>query len=335
MHIREIDPSDESLTRRLWELGKSADEAGRPWSPYWSWPAARAAYTEPSTTRAKILLGAFEGEAVLGGAELSLPLLENTHSARLELYVDPVHQRRGAGSALAEAAIATAVAHGRNLVDTEVATPLEGPESPGLRLARRLGFGTGVVNDMKVADLDETQNLWQPILDETEPAAEGYELRSWWGRCPDDLVEGFCGIIETFFVEVPLGDLDVEPQRWDEQRLREKEARFDRAGRHETTTLVVSPEGEVVGMTEAMVSEHEPTRAFQGSTIVAPAHRGHRLGLRLKAANHLRLRHRFPHCQTILTGNSQVNEPMNAVNDRLGFRPVEQVLEMQRQVETR
>lgn len=334
MHIREIDLCDERLTHRFWELGKAADEQNRPWSSYWSWQAAQAAYTAPSRTSAKILLGAFEGEALLGGAEISLPLLENTDSARLEVYVDPLHQRAGTGAALAEAALGAATARGRTLFDTEVATPRNAPESPALRLARRLGFGTGVVNDMKVADLDETEQSWQQILGETAVAAGGYTLRSWWGRCPDDLVAGFCRIIETFFTEVPSGDLAFDPQRWDEERLREKEARFDRAGRHETTTLAVSPEGEVVGMTEAMVSEHEPTRAFQGSTIVAPAHRGHRLGLRLKATNHLRLRERFPACRTILTGNSEANEPMNAVNDRLGFRPVEQVHEMQKKLET-
>lgn len=335
MDIREIPRGDERLTHRFWEVGRLADEQGRPWSGYWSWQAARAAFAAslaPGAPNEKVLLAAFEGDAMVGAAELNLPRLDNTHVARLEVYVDPAHQRRGAGTALAEAAADWAVRQGRTVVLAEVATPLGRPESPGLQLARRLGYRTEVVDDMKVADLDETQRLWREILAETESPAAGYTLRSWWGRCPDDLVEGFCGVIETFFEEVPIGELDVEPQRWDEQRLREKEDRFERAGRHETTTLAVSPSGEIVGMTETMVSEHAPDRAFQGSTIVAPAHRGHRLGLRLKAANHLRLKEAFPTCRTMLTGNADVNVAMNAVNDRLGFRPVEQVHEMQRRV---
>ncbi len=332
MHIREIDAGDEALTHRFWELGKAADEAGRPWSPFWSWQAARAAFTTPSSSSAKILLAAFDGEAMLGGAEISLPQLDNTHLAVLEVYVDPLHQRRGAGAALVEAALATIAAQGRSVVTAEVATPLEGPESPGLRLARRTGFRTGVVDDMKVVDLHETEALWQPILDETKAAAEGYTLRSWRRLCPDDLVDGYCSLMASFTEESPTGDLDVEAEHWDEKRLREKEERFRRAGRHETTTVAVAPDGEVVGVTEAMVSEHAPDRGFQGGTIVAAAHRGHRLGLRLKATNHMLVREEFPGCRTLLTGNADVNEAMNAVNDRLGYRTVEQVHEMQKQL---
>lgn len=332
MHIREIDPGDEALTYRLWEIGKTADEQGRPWSGYWSWPAAREAFTASEPVSSKVLLAAFDGETMVGGAEISLPLLDNTHTARLEVYVDPRHQRRGAGTTLARAAAERVGQHGRTVVLSEVATPLGGPESPGLRLARRLGFRTELVDDMKIADLAETEQLWEPILAETRPLAEGYVLRSWWGRCPDDLVDGFCRVIGTFFDEVPTGDLDVEPQRWDEKRLREKESRFERAGRHETTTLAVSPHGEVVGMTEAMVSEHAPDRAFQGATVVAPDHRGRRLGLRLKATNQRLLLEAFPACRTILTGNADVNAAMSSVNERLGFRSVEQVHEMQKQL---
>jgi GNAT superfamily N-acetyltransferase len=334
VHIREVDPSDESLTHRFWQLGKAADEEGRPWSPYWSWAAAQAAFTMPSSATRKLLLGAFEDGTMLGGAEISLPLLDNTHSVRLDLYVDPVHQRCGAGSALAAAALGTAARQGRTLVNAEVATPLDAPESPGLRLALRLGFTTGVVNDMKVVDLDATEHLWRPILAETEEPAAGYELRSWRDTCPDDLVDGYCALLTAFVEESPTGDLDVDPELWEEKRLREKEERFAASGRHETTTVAVSPAGQVVGLTEAMVSAHAPDRGSQGATIVLPAHRGHRLGLRLKATNHLLLRERFPGCRTLLTGNADVNTAMNAVNDLLGFRPVEQIHEMQKKLET-
>lgn len=338
MRIHEIPAGDDALTRRFWEIGKAADELGRPWSGYWSWPAARASFHASLAATApnkKVLLAAYDGDTMVGTAELNLPQLDNTHVARLEVYVEPLHQRAGAGTALVEAAHERVAAEGRTVVLTEVATPRGTDASPGLRLARRLGYETEVVDVMKVADLEETQPSWEALLAETKAAAEGYTMRSWWGRCPDDLVAGFCTVIETFFSEVPVGELDVEPQRWDEQRLREKEERFALAGRHETTTLAIAPDGEIVGMTEAMVSDHAPDRAFQGSTIVAPEHRGHRLGLRLKSTNHLLLRQAFPGCRTMLTGNADVNAAMNAVNDRLGFRPVEQVHEMQRRLVTR
>lgn len=333
MRIREVDRFDQTLTRRCWEIGRAADEQGRPWSGYWSWDAARAAFTASETSMERVLLAAFDGDSILGTAALSLPRLDNRHLATLEVYVDPPHQRRGVGTTLVETAIAAAAERDRTVVTAEVATPLGGAESPGLRLAHRLGFRTELVDEMKVADLDETQRLWGPILAETEASVAAYTLRSWWGRCPDDIVEGFCQIIGTFFDEAPTGELDVEPERWDVARLREKEERFARAGRHETTTLAIARDGQVVGMTEAMLSEHAPDRAFQGSTVVAPAHRGHGLGLRLKVTNYRRLRDAFPGCRSVLTGNADVNVAMNAVNERLGFRAVERMHEMQRRLE--
>jgi GNAT superfamily N-acetyltransferase len=332
VHIREVGRHDEALTHRFWEIGKAADELGRPWSAYWSWPAARAAFGADDAPLEKVLRGAFADEHLVGAAEVSLPRLDNTHTAYLEVYVDPPHQRRGIGTALTEAAVEAVVERGRTVVFVEAATPLEGPESPGLRLARRTGFHTEVVDDMKVVDLVETEHLWEPILAETEQHAAGYTLRSWRDVCPDDLVAGYCALLESFNTESPVGDLEVEPERWDEQRLREKEARFRRGGRHETTTVAVSSNGEVVGMTEVMVSEHAPARGFQGATIVTPAHRGNRLGLRLKVSNHMGLRKKFPECRTILTGNADVNVAMNAVNDRLGYRTVERVHEMQKRL---
>jgi GNAT superfamily N-acetyltransferase len=330
VHIREIDRHDEALTHRFWELGKTADEQGRPWSAYWSWPAARAAFEADDAPWEKLLLGAVVDEQLVGAAEISLPRLDNTHTAMLEVYVDPAHQRCGIGTALTEAASAAAVARDRTVLLVEAATPLEGPESPALRLARRMGFRTEVVDDMKVVDLMETEHLWEPILAETEPHVAGHTLRSWRDVCPDDLVAGYCAMLESFNSESPTGELEVEPERWDVQRLREKEERFRRGGRHETTTVALSPEGEVVGMTEVMVSEHAPDRGFQGATIVTPAHRGHRLGLRLKATNQRLLREAFPALRTLLTGNADVNAAMNAVNERLGYRTVERIHEMQR-----
>ena len=66
VHLREIDRHDEALTRRFWEVGKAADELGRPWSAFWSWPAARAAFTADDAPLEKVLLGAFEELAGIG-----------------------------------------------------------------------------------------------------------------------------------------------------------------------------------------------------------------------------------------------------------------------------
>jgi hypothetical protein len=56
---------------------------------------------------------------------------------------------------------------------------------------------------------------------------------------------------------------------------------------------------------------------------VAAEHRGHRLGLLLKVANLDQLRRFLPEVRYLNTWNADVNAHMVAINERLGFRPME------------
>jgi hypothetical protein len=61
-----------------------------------------------------------------------------------------------------------------------------------------------------------------------------------------------------------------------------------------------------------------------------PEHRGHRLGITLKATVLRLLAADHPERRLIHTWNGVGNAPMQAINRTLGFRPVEVLLEMQR-----
>jgi GNAT superfamily N-acetyltransferase len=330
VEIREVDPADETLTHRFWEIGEAADSVGRPWSTYWPWEAARGAFTHAGTAMRKTLVGAFDGPAMVGCAEISFPLLDNTHQASPEIFVDPAHQRRGIGAALLRRAEAVVRDAGRRLLIAEVATPEADAESPGVRFARKHGFTTGIVDDIKVVDLLETEPLWEGLLAAAAPHLDGYDMRSWRDHCPEELVDGYCRLNETFNTEAPVGELDLEPEHWDKERVREKEERFRRSGRHELATVALAPDGSVVGLTEILVSEHRPRLGLQGGTLVAGAHRGHRLGITMKVLNQQAVRRAYPDCVHLLTGNADVNAHMNAVNEQLGYRTVERMIEMQK-----
>ena len=82
-----------------------------------------------------------------------------------------------------------------------------------------------------------------------------------------------------------------------------------------------------------MVQNKEtPDWGAQGGTLVLEEHRGHRLGMAIKLANLRRYRCGSPTSRTVHSWNADTNAPMIAINEALGFRAVERLLEMQRRV---
>ena len=95
-------------------------------------------------------------------------------------------------------------------------------------------------------------------------------------------------------------------------------------------SAALAPDGTVVGLTGIRVRLHDPRAAHISVTMVLPEHRGHRLGLGVKLAAHRALREQVPQCRLVVTSNSEVNTHMNAINEAMGYRRVETLLEYQR-----
>ena len=66
--------------------------------------------------------------------------------------------------------------------------------------------------------------------------------------------------------------------------------------------------------------------------MVLPEHRGHRLGLATKLASHRALRAAVPACRLVTTSNAEVNMHMNAINEAIGYRLVETLVEYHRTI---
>lgn len=112
----------------------------------------------------------------------------------------------------------------------------------------------------------------------------GYRVVSWLDRCPDEWAEAYCRLMANFHNEAPTGELDLEASDWTVERLRETEADMAARGMRFFVSAGVSPDGELVGYTELGAPAESPD-GYQDETLVDPAHRGHGLGLALKAAN--------------------------------------------------
>ena len=134
----------------------------------------------------------------------------------------------------------------------------------------------------------------------------------------------------TLVTEAPSGALTLESEFFDADRVRHEEDVAMAAGRSRIVTVALDDAGEVVAYTDIRVPRHEAGRAYQWGTLVHPAHRGHRLGVAVKAANHQLLQRQEPGVTEVITDNAEVNDHMIAVNELLGFRPTARCAEFQK-----
>jgi len=331
VEIRDIDLADETLVHRHWEISRAADAASRPYDFFPPWETVWLTYRNGRDDIAFHLHGAFDGDRMVGAARTDVSLLDNLHAAWAEVAVDPAHLRQGVGRALEERCVETARSNGRRVLMTEAYAPPVG-DSTGLLFAKAMGYAVGIEDGMKVVDLPETEPLWDSLEERASARRGDYRIVTWADHVPDELVEDYCVLNEAFFEEAPIGAMEIEPEKWDRARVQERESRNQATGRRELAAGALTPDGRLVAVTEVVVNTRVTTRGFQSGTLVQRAHRGHHLGLAVKVANHRQVRAAYPELRVLLTGNADVNAPMNAVNDALGYREIERCVEMQKDV---
>jgi GNAT superfamily N-acetyltransferase len=335
MRVAEIDVHDDDIVQQWWAAAKAGDGHERPYAAFWSLQAATVALRAENNAMEQHPLAAIEGDEVLGTNQVMLPRLDNTHVALMTPITRPEYRRRGVGTALLEAGLDLAQAHGRSTVIIEVHRPIteSGPgEAAGSRLLAKHGFSTASLDLHRILDVPVPAAVIDALEAETKPHCQDYRIVPVGSRVPDELMEGYCALQAAFNTEAPLGDLDLEPEIWDEQRVREAEDRFARQGRHERGMAALAPDGTMAALTEMMTTSHQPALAWQGGTLVLKEHRGHRLGLATKVANLRAFQSEFPEARMVHSWNAEDNGPMVTINDRLGFRPVEYLSEMQRKL---
>ncbi|MEJ7795984.1 MAG: GNAT family N-acetyltransferase [Nocardioides sp.] len=326
--VREIDPGDEAQLRAWWEVGR-ASTAERPIDAWPHWEVSRVTLPRRRTDLARTLLGAFDGDRVVGAAAVVQPLLDNTHLAEIDVQVLPGERRRGVGRTLLTSAEDHARGAGRRALAGSVYAPV-GAESPGSQFAAASGYPVASHEETKVVDLADAVAGWAAIDDEVAAGLGGYRVEGFETRVPEAYVDDFCDLLSTFMTSIPSGDLDLRDAVWTPARLREHHERTLEAGEAWLVAVGVASDGRLCGFTELGIDRADPRHASVGGTLVLPEHRGHRLGLGMKLATHRRVLELFSTCGHVETGNAGVNAPMNAVNARLGYRVVERCLDVQK-----
>ncbi len=270
------------------------------------------------------LLGLVDGVTV-AAADVELGEWDNRDLAWISLVVDPAHRRRGLGSALLVQAIELCRQRGRTRFGAWA-----WETAAGVPFAHRHGFVLGQVETYRVlAPHELPPGHLDALYNEAAAYAEDYVLTRIAGRTPEELVADV-SMLSSVINDAPTDNLDVEDEVFPVQRIRDFEEATIASG-HRLHRVIARHRdtGEAAGHTVVAVDSEQPTVAHQDDTSVVRAHRGHRLGLLLKAEMLRWLAEAEPQVASIDTDNAESNTAMVRVNERLGYRAVGRILQLQ------
>lgn len=240
---------------------------------------------------------------------------ENAHARWTEVQVAPAHRRKGVGKALLRAAVEACLDQREDLVFFGQ-TSDRVPSGEGFLKAIAATPGLPMrLNQLVIADVDRAKLAeWAKI----DPP--GYRLEWADAVVPQRLVKPYLDAANAMN-DMPKGDLRFADQEFTEEQLRERETWLQKAGIQWWLVVAIDEaSGEGAGFSEVNYDPRVGHVVQQGGTGVIGRHRGHQLGLWMKARMLQRLIKERPAAKYIRTGNANVNKQMLAINEQLGFR---------------
>ncbi|GAB3648504.1 GNAT family N-acetyltransferase [Glycomyces tarimensis] len=231
-----------------------------------------------------------------------------------ELSTRPSARGKGIGKSLLRAVAQCAKTHGcRSLAVEVIAT------TPAVGFYDRLGFERAVVEQRHL--LRWTEIDWEKIEHAAGRLAAGYRLEYHAGTVPDRLLDSYANVKAN--LRTPTDSYAVVPE-WrgsaQADRLRDSLATLDRRGmRSHIVVAIAEPYGNVVGLTELVVSAQRPTRADQYDTVVDPEHRSYGLAMSMKARLLTELRRAEPQLVDVQTWTIESADDVRWINSELGF----------------
>jgi GNAT superfamily N-acetyltransferase len=327
MTITRLDPADSVAMGQWYDLMVAVTHHDVPDFPRPSRPEHTARFEHPWPASTEEALLARDGDRVVGGASCVLPQTENLGVVSVELVVHPEHRRRGIGTRLLEEVYALARGRHRSLIEIETVRGLPGGvarDEAGYRYLTNRGHQPGVTSIRSRCQIAGRAGVDEVTLAGAWTHADGYSLVQWRDAVPEEIILDVAALQSRLMLDAPTGDLAVEQKVYDAGRVRGEEATqlgrgyhwYSTAARHDAT-------GQIVARTKLAFEADDDMYGRQRVTIVEPAHRGRRLGLIVKSANHAYARAHEPSLRVIDAWNAEENTHMRAVNARLGFEPVD------------
>lgn len=330
MDIRRIDVHDDALFEAFFEIMRAAELFERPGMPMWSHHEAAVIFRAQDPDEETLAYAAFEGELMVGIAAMFLPLNDNTDKVYAEVDVAPDQRRRGIGSALLRHIVSETRAAGRSTLLTEAKYAFSRREDHLYRrFAEKHGLTLASVEINRALALPVADDLIQRWVDEAAPHHAGYRIETFVDDIPEELLESYLYLLNQLAVDAPSGDIDYEPEGQTPESFRIHQQTLKEQGRTVYATLAIDEDGAAVAHTELVIPSGDPGNVYQWGTLVRQDHRGHRLGLAVKARNLQAMQAAHQDRRRIFTCNSEVNDAMVAINERMGFEPIDLLAEFQ------
>lgn len=240
---------------------------------------------------------------------------ENAHIRWCEIGVHPDHRRRGIGRALFGALVTACGGQGADLTfmgQTSDRVPA------GEAFCNALGAEAGLA--MKTNQLDLTQLDRAAVRDWAARAPSGYRLELVAGPLPDTLMPAFLESANGMN-DAPKGTMRFADEQVTAEQIREREAWSRTAGIQRRLIVAVhETTGAGAGFTGLGYDPRVPHVVQQGGTAVINGHRGHGIGLWMKATMLQHVLAEWPAARYVRTGNAHTNAQMLGINTRLGFQ---------------
>jgi GNAT superfamily N-acetyltransferase len=327
VEIRALDEAalaDDGVMRDFYDLTRRAELLGRPDAPYWEFREFLGAVRSPDSGERQEVFAAYDGDRMVGTAVLWSFLLDNLEKVAFTLSVDLPERRRGIGRAMVERLEQISKNDDRSLMMTDTVLPFDDRETHAhRRFAEACGYELSDFEVVRHLPLPVPDDQIQEWIDDAAPHHSGYTIETFVDAVPDDLVESLCLLLGQLAVDAPTGIVDFEEEEITPQRYAEMVATTTAMGRARYETVALTPDRRVVAQSTLAVSLEESTHVFQWGTFVHREHRGHRLGLATKAVNLRAVQTARNDLTLVLTQNGETNDHMVAINERMGFQPIE------------
>ncbi|MCU1514028.1 MAG: family N-acetyltransferase [Microbacteriaceae bacterium] len=261
---------------------------------------------------------------------------QDSPAAWLTVEVAEGARKRGVGSALYDGIVRMAQDAGKTAMQLYV---MHNADTSGERLDSPTGFGSVAIDDpgtrfllarkFAFMQVERLSRLPLPAASSeflaTALAAAGGDYRTitWTGVTPDEWLGDIAVLRSAMATDAPWAGIQPDESDWDADRVKYR----DQSEISETRTLLSSamqhvPTGGLVGFTQLSVPVEKSRSVSQYDTLVLQGHRGHRLGMLLKAANLIALEELWPGHPSVSSYNAEENRPMLSVNEQLGFVPI-------------